>query len=163
MTDGSAGDEEPVGDAGFDEWLEAVAAGEGYALECSEGHRSLPPRRVCPRCGDDRLERVVIGDRGTVEARSVVHVPTPGFAEDAPYVLAIVDVDGVRLTGQVVAASEAEEEADRAVPVAGKAGEDANGSEPAAAEVDVEIGDPVGIGVGTRRTTGEPLIVFTPR
>lgn len=162
MTGGSAGDEEPVGDAGFDEWLEALAAGEGYALECPEGHRSLPPRRVCPRCGDDRLERVAIGDRGTVEARSVVHVPTPGFAEDAPYVLAIADVDGVRLTGQVVAASEAEAEAeaDRAVPAAGK---DAKGNEPATAEVDVEIGDPVGIGVGTRRTTGEPLIVFTPR
>lgn len=160
MTAGSAGDEEPVGDAGFDEWLKELADGNGYALECPDGHRSLPPRWVCPRCGDDRLERVAIGDHGAVEALSVVHVPTPGFAEDAPYVLAIVDVDGVRLTGQVVAGGDRGADAGRAAP---ESTGDAIGSEPSSGEVDVEIGDPVDIGVGTRRTTGEPLIVFTPR
>ncbi|WP_435152843.1 Zn-ribbon domain-containing OB-fold protein [Haladaptatus sp. DFWS20] len=85
--------------AGYDEWLDAIAEGEAYFLECANGHGSLPPRRICPECGETDLEATVLPEIGTVETYTVVHVPAPSFAEDAPYTTAVVDFGQVRLTG----------------------------------------------------------------
>jgi uncharacterized protein len=98
------GDESEVQDAGFDEWLDAAEADEAYALECPDGHGSLPPRRVCPDCGATDLEEVELPDTGEIETFTVTHVPTPAFEEDAPYATAIARFGPVRLTGQVVGA-----------------------------------------------------------
>ena len=97
MTDSEPG----VQDAGFDEWLDAAAEGDAYYLECSNGHGSLPPRRVCPDCGSTELEEVTLPDTGEIETFTVTHVPTPAFEEDAPYATAIANFGPVRLTGQV--------------------------------------------------------------
>ncbi|THE62977.1 nucleic acid-binding protein [Salinadaptatus halalkaliphilus] len=91
-----------VGDAGFDDWLDAAAEGEADALECPEGHGSLPPRHVCPECGATDLTAVPLPDTGTIETFTVTHVPTPAFEDDAPYATAIADFGPVRITGQVV-------------------------------------------------------------
>ncbi|MFC7045469.1 Zn-ribbon domain-containing OB-fold protein [Halobacteriaceae archaeon GCM10025711] len=93
---------EKVRDAGYDDLLVAIADGNGYYLECENGHGSLPPRHVCPHCGSAVLTEEPLPESGTVEAFTVVHVPTPRFVDDAPYVTAIVDFGPVRLTGQVV-------------------------------------------------------------
>lgn len=87
--------------AGYDEWLDAVAAGEGYFLACPNGHGSLPPRAVCPHCGSAELEEETLPDAGSVEAHTIVHVPTPRFDGEAPYVTAVADFGDVRLTGVV--------------------------------------------------------------
>ena len=91
-----------VGDAGFDEWLDALERDDAYYLECPAGHGSLPPRRVCPDCGDPILEQRPLPDVGEIQTFTVTHVPTPSFEEDAPYAAAIADFGPVRLTGQVV-------------------------------------------------------------
>lgn len=96
MTDGAARDE------GYDDLLDAVAAGEGYYLECSSGHGSLPPRRVCPVCGERDPAETPLPAPGTVVTFTVVHVPTPQFAGEAPYVTAIAEFGPVRLTGLLV-------------------------------------------------------------
>jgi len=88
-----------VRDAGYDEWLDAVAAGEGTYLACPEGHGSLPPRRTCPRCGSTDLAETPLPERGELSTYTVVHVPGPRFAEDAPYVTAIASFGPVRVTG----------------------------------------------------------------
>ena len=93
--------EDDVRDAGFDDFLDALAAGDGYYLACGEGHGSLPPRRACPQCGDRDLEETTLPNTGTVDSCSTVHVATPAFVDDAPYVVAVVDFGAVRLTGQV--------------------------------------------------------------
>ncbi|TKX82192.1 Zn-ribbon domain-containing OB-fold protein [Halorubrum sp. SD626R] len=126
----------PVTDADHDEWLDALAAGEGYALVCPDGHGSLPPRRICPECGSASLSREPLGDTGRVETFSVVHVPSPRFADDAPYVTAVVDLGPVRTTGVL-----------RGVEPAGDA---------------IEVGLSVAVGVEERATDGEPLVVFRP-
>ena len=131
MTDTS---EDSVGDAGFDEFLDALADGEGYYVECANGHGSLPPRRVCPECGSADLNEVSLPESGEVATYTKVHVPAPSFADDAPYVTAVVDFGPVRLTGHVLAAVE-----------------------------DVEIGLAVEPGVGETETRGERLVVFEPR
>ncbi|PCR89889.1 Zn-ribbon domain-containing OB-fold protein [Natrinema ejinorense] len=98
MTDG----ESDVADAGFDEWLAAAADGDASYLECANGHGSLPPRRVCPDCGSTDLAEADLPDTGDVQTFTVTHVPTPAFAEDAPYATAVVDFGPVSLTGQLV-------------------------------------------------------------
>ena len=96
-------DSESVRDEGYDEFLDALAAEDmdGYYLECPNGHGSLPPRRACPHCGETALEETPLPDDGRVVTYTVVHVPTPQFEADAPYVTAIADFGSVRLTGIV--------------------------------------------------------------
>jgi len=140
MTDGNGAetsrDTNGERNADRDAWLDALADGDGYALVCPDGHGSLPPRRVCPECGSTDMSREPFRDAGTVETFSVVHVPSPGFADEAPYVSAIVDVGPTRLTG-VLRGVDAESDA-------------------------VEVGVRVAVAVEERSTDGEPLVVFRP-
>ena len=138
MSDDNAAEAGPVPatNAGYDEWIDAIADGKGYALVCPDGHGSLPPRRVCPECGSTDLSHELFDATGTVETHSVVHVPSPRFVEDAPYVTAIVDLGPARVTGVV-----------RGVD-----------PEPNA----IGTGDELEVTVGTRATDGERLVVFRP-
>ena len=88
-------------DGGYDDFLDAVEADDPYYLECSNGHGSLPPRYVCPDCGDSDLTERPLPNVGTIQAHNVVHVPTPRFQDDTPYATAIVDFGPVSVTGQV--------------------------------------------------------------
>lgn len=126
------GGEDTAGDEGYDEWLAALAEGEGYYLACPNGHGSLPPRRRCPHCSSGELTEPPLPDTGTVETFTETQVPIPRFSADAPYVVAIVDFGDVRVTGQL------------------------RGVDPA----EVAVGTPVSPDVVERETTGEPLIVF---
>ncbi len=90
------------GDAGYDEWLDALEAGEPTYLECPEGHGSLPPRRVCPTCGATELTETSLPETGQLETVTVTQIPTPAFADDAPYAVGIARFGPVRLTGHVV-------------------------------------------------------------
>ncbi|ERH04647.1 MAG: putative nucleic-acid-binding protein containing a Zn-ribbon [Halorubrum sp. J07HR59] len=81
-----------------DDWVEALADGEGFYLQCPDGHGSLPPRRVCPTCGAS-LSKTPLPRTGTVETYTTVHVASPEFAEDTPYLTVIATFDSVRLTG----------------------------------------------------------------
>jgi len=122
-------------DGAFDDWLDAIEDGEGYYLECANGHGWLPPRRVCPDCGSRDLAETPLPDAGEVATFTEVSVATPQFSADTPYVTAIVDYGPVRVTGLV------------------------RGIDPD----DVEVGTPVGIDVGERETTGDRAVVFRPR
>ncbi|MEF8779614.1 MAG: OB-fold domain-containing protein [Haloferacaceae archaeon] len=133
MTARTDGGEEP-GDAGFDEWLEAIDAGEGYYLESPTGEGSLPPRRICPHSRSTDLEERPLPETGEIEAVTVVHVASPQFADDTPYATAVADFGPVRLTG-VVRGVDLEE---------------------------VETGTTVEPTVEERETTGGPLLVFRP-
>jgi hypothetical protein len=88
-------------DGEFDDWLDAVAAGEGFYLEGPEGHGCLPPRRVCPHTGSPDLRRRPLPDEGAVESFTVVHVAPPAFVDETPYVTAIARFGPVKLTGVV--------------------------------------------------------------
>lgn len=123
---------EPVRDAGYDDFVDSLDAGSGFYLECPEGHGSLPPRRVCPQCGDRDLDERDLPETGTILAHTVVHVPTPRFVDDAPYATAIADFGPVQVTGQIV------------------------GTDPD----DVENGATVSPGVGRTETEGDRVLTF---
>ena len=122
-------------DGAYDDFLDAIEAGEGCYLECENGHGWLPPRRVCPECGSRELAETPLPEAGEVRTYTTVAVATPQFSEDTPYVTAIAAFGPVRVTGIV------------------------RGTDPE----DVEMGMPVGIAVGERETTGDRLLVFRPR
>jgi uncharacterized OB-fold protein len=124
-----------VRDEGYDDFLDALENGDGYYLECEEGHGSLPPRRACPHCGNRDLTEEPLPETGDVLAHTVIHVPTPRFTDDAPYVTAVVDFGAVQLTGQIA------------------------GAEPD----DVSDGLTVSPDVGRTKTNEDRLIVFEPR
>jgi len=126
---------DPARDGAYDDLLDAIADGEGYYLECANGHGWLPPRRVCPDCGSRDLEETPLPGAGEVVTYTTVAVPTPQFSEDAPYVTAIVDFGAVQVTGLL------------------------RGIEPE----EVEVGTSVGVEIGERETTGDRAIVFRPR
>ncbi|WP_135805519.1 Zn-ribbon domain-containing OB-fold protein [Halorussus marinus] len=125
-------DDTRVRDEGFDDFLDAVEAGEGFYLECPDGHGSLPPRQVCPHCGAGDLGETPLAETGEIETYTTVHVAAPEFDDDTPYVTAVVDFGGVRLTGQLRDA----------------------------APEDVAVGAEVTPDVARTETTGERILVF---
>ena len=120
---------------GYDDWLDAIVEGQGYYIECENGHGWLPPRRVCPTCQSQQLSEVVLPESGEIATYTTVYVATPQFEDDAPYVTAVVDFGPVSITG-IVRGVDSE---------------------------DVETGDVVDIDVGSRETTGDRAVVFRPR
>lgn len=63
-----------------------------------------PPKPFCPRCHNRALAWQAVPAAGTVYSYTIVHrPPSPAFKADAPYVVALVDIDGtgIRLMGNV--------------------------------------------------------------
>jgi len=122
-------------DGAFDDLLDAVADGEGYYLVCENGHGYLPPRRVCPDCGERDLRQEPLPETGEIATYTVISVAAPGFSEDTPYVTAVADFGPVRVTGIFL------------------------DTDPE----DVEIGMAVGLDVDRRETTDKRALAFEPR
>lgn len=143
-------------DEGYDEWIDALAEGAGYALVCPDGHGSLPPRRVCPECGSSSLSEEALPERGEIETYTVVHVPSPRFADDAPYVTAVARFGPVRLTGVVRGVDPVD---DGDADTGDGDTEDANAD---AVDDAVAVGAAVEVTVGERETDGGRIVVFRP-
>jgi uncharacterized OB-fold protein len=71
------------------------------------GARHFMPRLLCPSCWSDRLEWIESKGQGTVHSFSIIHrAPTPVFAKQAPYVIALIDLDeGPRMFSNIVGES----------------------------------------------------------
>jgi uncharacterized OB-fold protein len=67
----------------------------------------FPPRQVCPQCRrKGKIEPFRFSGRGKVYSFTEIHAPPAGFEKQAPYVMAIVELEeGTRCTGQVVDAT----------------------------------------------------------
>ena len=81
---------------------------------CAEGRLQLqrcqqcrdfyfPPRPMCPKCWSTEIDWEVVSGRGTLHSYVINHRPAPGFAADAPYAIALVELEeGPRLMSNVV-------------------------------------------------------------
>jgi uncharacterized OB-fold protein len=121
-------------DDGYDDFLDAIEDGEPYYLEGPSGNGSLPPARVDPETGTRDLTEQPLPDTGEIQTLTQTHVAAPDFADDAPFVVAVVDFGPVSVTGQI------------------------RGAEPSA----VDIGQEVTIGVDQTETNDERIVVFEP-
>lgn len=78
---------------------DACAEGRFTFQTCAAcGHNQFPPRLSCAACHGDELDWRTASGRGTVYSSTVVHrAPMEAFKADAPYALAIVELEeGVR-------------------------------------------------------------------
>lgn len=121
-------------DDGYDDFLDAVEEGEPYYLESPSGNGWLPPRTVDPETGERELVETDLPETGEVLTHTTTYVSGPDFADDAPYVVAIVSFGPVNVAGQM------------------------RGVEPE----NVEIGQEVTLDLERTATTDDRILVFYP-
>jgi uncharacterized OB-fold protein len=86
-------------------YFEALARHELQLQRCRNcGRTRFYPRALCPACLSSATEWIRASGRGTVYTFTVTHQnQAPGFREELPYVLAIVELEeGVRMMTNVV-------------------------------------------------------------
>ena len=84
---------------------EACRRGELLIQKCDTcGEYQFYPRGICANCWTSDIAWVRASGRGTVWTFTVTHQNrTPGFAEEVPYVLALVELEeGVKMFTNVV-------------------------------------------------------------
>lgn len=83
----------------------ALADGDLLGGVCADcGEVLLPPRPACYACGSRAVDVEPQPRRGRVYTYTAVHAAPPAFADDAPYTVAVVELDsGGRLTGRLTA------------------------------------------------------------
>jgi uncharacterized protein len=87
------------------EWWEGIAQDELRYQECGDCASPIfYPRTRCPKCFSADLHWRASRGSGVVHALTVVHrAPGKQFADDVPYVVALVDLDeGFRMLSRVV-------------------------------------------------------------
>ncbi|MFO0997004.1 MAG: Zn-ribbon domain-containing OB-fold protein [Alphaproteobacteria bacterium] len=87
------------------EFYEYCARGELRFQRCSEcGAWRHMPRYHCAKCGSERWSWERSSGKGTLYSWTVCHRAFhPGFADDVPYVVAIVELEeGPRIATQIV-------------------------------------------------------------
>ncbi|MER8118084.1 OB-fold domain-containing protein [Streptomyces sp. NPDC094031] len=97
----------PVTDADGAPFWEYAARGELRVQTCTEcGEPRFPPRPCCPHCRSFASGWRLMSGRGRVWSYVVPHPPLlPGYAEQAPYnvvVVELAEVPRIRLVGNLV-------------------------------------------------------------
>ena len=78
----------------FREYNENLRQGRLSGLKCSGcGELSAQPRLVCAKCGGLDLEAVELKGGGTIQTFTVNYVAAEGRESEAPYIVAIVELD----------------------------------------------------------------------
>jgi uncharacterized OB-fold protein len=76
------------------------------------------PRSVCPRCMSDDIEWFAASGRGSIHSFVVVHRAPPGFQDDVPYVVALIDLaEGPRMMSRITGADPASVDVGQSVTV----------------------------------------------
>tara|TARA_R110002020_G_scaffold75315_16_gene191811 strand:+ start:21384 stop:21797 length:414 start_codon:yes stop_codon:yes gene_type:complete len=95
----------PISSTLDEPWYAAARGGQLlFQRSTSTGAPVWYPRRLAPGTLADDLEWAEASGRGTLYSYSIVYrTPNSEFADEVPYVLALVDLDeGVRLTTRIV-------------------------------------------------------------
>ena len=118
MTDAARPYPEPDGET--QPFWDGVGAGRLRLQRCRVCARFVfYPRSVCPHCMAADLEWVDASGTGVVHAFTVVHRAAPGFADEAPYVVALVELaEGPRMMTRLLGVAPGEAEIGMAVEVA---------------------------------------------
>lgn len=78
----------------FKEYNENLKQGRLSGLKCSTcGEVFAQPRVVCAKCGGQDLEAVELKGGGTIQTFTVNYVAAEGRESEAPYIVAIVELD----------------------------------------------------------------------
>jgi uncharacterized OB-fold protein len=85
-------------------YWEGIQQGELRIQRCRICQRHVfYPRSLCPHCHSDQLTWVRATGRGTIYSYTVVHRAFGPFAAEAPFIIAIVELEeGVRLMSRLI-------------------------------------------------------------
>jgi acetyl-CoA acetyltransferase/uncharacterized OB-fold protein len=83
---------------------DGTATGELRVQRCRDCARHyFYPRPICPYCSGTRVDWVATSGRASLYSYVINHRPAPGWADEAPYVIAVVELDeGVRMMTNLV-------------------------------------------------------------
>ena len=83
---------------------DGCAAGELRIQRCTDcGRPYFYPRPVCPSCGSRAVEWFTASGRATLYSYVISHRPAPGFDNDLPYAIAVVELaEGPRMMTNIV-------------------------------------------------------------
>ena len=75
-------------------YWDGCAAGELRLQRCADCSAAFfYPRPVCPACGSARVEWFTASGRATLYSYVINHRPAPGFENDGPYAIAVVQLE----------------------------------------------------------------------
>lgn len=85
-------------------YWEAANQGELLIQRCRSCEKPFfYPRLACPGCGSKEVVWVRASGRATLHTYLVNHRPAPGFEDDAPYAIAVVELEeGPRMMTNIV-------------------------------------------------------------
>ena len=67
------------------------------------GKHIFYPRIICPHCFSENVSWVEASGKGRIHSYTVVHKAMPPFKDQAPYVVAIIELEeGVRMLSRIV-------------------------------------------------------------
>jgi len=85
--------------ADFIKYLEAGKVMATRCRKCGVGY--FPPKADCPRCLSSDVEWFEIKGKGKLASYTVVNYGPTGFENDAPYILALGEFDGVQILARL--------------------------------------------------------------
>lgn len=99
-----AGKPVPVPTPETQPFWDGCAAGELRIQRCLDcGKPYFYPRPVCPSCGSVNVEWFTASGAATLYSYVINHRSAPGFEDDAPYAIAVVQLaEGPRMTTNIV-------------------------------------------------------------
>ncbi|GAB7020682.1 Zn-ribbon domain-containing OB-fold protein [Halostagnicola bangensis] len=89
-----------TGERGLETWLDAVETGDGYYLECPDGHASLPPRQGCPSCGEN-IDQRQLPSTGKLSSYTMTNVGATPFSDEVLILLGIAAFGPISVTGRL--------------------------------------------------------------
>jgi hypothetical protein len=85
-------------------YWEGLAQGELRIQRCNSCSKAVfYPRALCPHCFADQLSWIVASGKGTIYSYTVAHQAFGPFADDVPFVVALIELEeGVRMMSRVL-------------------------------------------------------------
>jgi uncharacterized OB-fold protein len=84
------------------DFINYLESGKVMATRCKEcGISYFPPKADCPRCLSSDVEWFEVKGKGKLMTYTIVNYGPTGFENDAPYILAIAEFDGVQVFGRL--------------------------------------------------------------
>ena len=85
-------------------YWEGLTQGELRIQHCDTCSKAVfYPRSICPHCHSDQLSWIVASGKGTIYSYTVAHQGFGPFAEDVPFVIAIIELEeGTRMMSRIV-------------------------------------------------------------
>ena len=85
-------------------FFERAREGQLTGVRCEKcGELAIPPKELCPACGERAWQPVPLAGEGTIASFTVIRVAPRAFTADVPYAIAAVKLkEGVSLLGRIV-------------------------------------------------------------